>query len=212
MIIAIESASTDLSLALAEPDGTLIADAAWTSRQRQSAELLPHLLQLLDQSGHRLDQATALAVGLGPGSFTGLRVAMSLAKGLALSLGRPLVGVPSLEAWLASEAAATAAVARAGSSEAYVLRPADAAPHIAERDRLAEIIGDHPVVPDELAAAFELGSSASPRRAAAALARLAAERLAATPEGNDVRTIEPIYLRAPRGVHDTPNEGRVTWL
>lgn len=212
MIIAIESASTDLSLALAEPDGTLLADAAWTSQQRQSAELLPHLLDLLGRVGRDLGHATALAVGLGPGSFTGLRVAMSLAKGLALSLDRPLVGLPSLEGWLASEPRATAAVARAGSSEAYVLRPGDAAPHIVERDRLAMVIGDRPVVADELAGAFELDNATPPRRAAAALARLAAQRLRDDPNGDDLRRIEPIYLRAPRGVHDTPNEGRVTWL
>lgn len=212
MIVAVESASTDLSLALAHPDGTLLADVAWSSRQRQSAELLPRLLDLLEGNGRRLDEATALAVGIGPGSFTGLRVAMSLAKGLALSLGRPLVGVPSLVAWLASEPEATAAVARAGAAEAYVLRPSDAAPHIVERDRLSQLIGSAPVISDELADAFAVENARPPRHAAAALARLAAHRLREDEQGDDLRRIEPIYLRAPRGVQDTANEGRVTWL
>ncbi|MGH2781301.1 MAG: tRNA (adenosine(37)-N6)-threonylcarbamoyltransferase complex dimerization subunit type 1 TsaB, partial [Thermoleophilaceae bacterium] len=91
MIVAIEGASTELSLALAEPDGTLIADDGWTSAQRQSAELLPRLLGLLDRSNRTLGDLGAVAVGLGPGSFTGLRVAMALGKGLALAAGRPLV-------------------------------------------------------------------------------------------------------------------------
>jgi tRNA threonylcarbamoyl adenosine modification protein YeaZ len=212
VIVAIESASTDLSIAVAQPDGTLIADAAWSSEQRQSAELLPRLLELLRQTGNHLDRASAIAIGLGPGSFTGLRVAMSLAKGLALSLGRPLVGVPSLEAWLASEPDATAAVARAGAAEAYALRPGEAAPHIAERDRLPDIVGDRPLVPTELARAFGLSNATPPRGGAAALARLAAERLQLAPGGDDLRTIEPIYLRAPRGVQDAASEGRVTWL
>ena len=54
VIIAIDAASTDLSVALAEPDGTLIAEDAWSSAQRQSAELLPRLLALLAGAGRPL--------------------------------------------------------------------------------------------------------------------------------------------------------------
>ena len=121
VIIAIDAASTDLSLALAEPDGTLIADDAWSSAQRQSAELLPRLLALLDRVERPLGTTTVVAVGTGPGSFTGLRVAMALAKGLAFGLRIPIVGVPSLEAWLDADPEAVAAIARAGAREAYVL-------------------------------------------------------------------------------------------
>ncbi len=121
VIIAIDGASTDVSVALAEPDGTLIAEDAWSGTQRQSAELLPRLLALLAGSGRPLSDATALAVGTGPGSFTGLRVAMALSKGLAAGLARPIVGVPSLPAWLDADPDAAAAVARAGARDAYVL-------------------------------------------------------------------------------------------
>ena len=118
MIVAIDGAATDLSVAIAESDGSPIADAAWSSAQRQSAELLPRLLDLIAANGRGMASISGVAVGLGPGSFTGLRVAMALAKGLAFGLGRPLVGVPSLAAWLESEPGAVAALSRAGARDA----------------------------------------------------------------------------------------------
>lgn len=209
MIIAIDAASTDLSVALAEPDGTLIAEDAWSSAQRQSAEILPRLLTLLAGAGRPLASATALAVGTGPGSFTGLRVAMALAKGLAIGLTRPAVGVPSLRAWLDADPGAVAALARAGARDAYVLMREADAPRIVDRDELISLA--RPVIAaTELAAAFGLVESRPPR-GAGAIARRAAERLAAEPDGDDVRTLEPIYFRAPRGV-DAESSERVTWL
>lgn len=209
MIIAIEAASTDLSVALADPDGTTIGELAWTSAQRQSAELLPRLLELLD--GRPLSDITAVAVGTGPGSFTGMRVAMSLAKGLAIGLGRPILGEPSLPAWLAAAPGAEAAVARAGAREAYVLARDAEAPLIGDAEMIAERLGERPVVaPGEVAAAFGLARATAPR-AATAIAQRAVERLARDPSGDDVRTLEPIYLRAPRGVEGEPG-GAVRWL
>ena len=209
MIIAIDAASTDLSVALAEPDGTPIAEDAWSSAQRQSTEILPRLLALLAGAGRPLASATALAVGTGPGSFTGLRVAMALAKGLAIGLTRPAVGVPSLRAWLDADPGAVAAVARAGARDAYVLMREADAPRIVDRDELISLA--RPVIAaTELAEAFGLDES-HPPRGAGAIARRAAERLAVEPAGDDVRTLEPIYLRLPRGVEAESSE-RVTWL
>lgn len=211
MIIALEAASTDLSVALAHPDGTPIADDGWTSGQRQSAELLPRLLELLSRTGRSLREATAVAVGIGPGSFTGLRVGVALGKGLSLSLARPIVGVPSLGAWLTAHAAATVALARAGSREAYLLSRGEPSPRIVDRDELAALLdGARVVAPVELAAALGLAGTESPR-AASAVALMAAERLVADPGGDDLRTLEPIYVRAPRGVSEE-GEGLVRWL
>lgn len=210
MIIAIDAASTDLGVALADPDGSPIAAEAWSSHQRQSAELLPRLLAVLEGSGRGLRDASALAVGLGPGSFTGLRVAMALAKGLALALERPIVGVPSLPAWLDADPDAVAAVARAGAREGYLLARGQAEPGIADRDRLLELVGTSPVVAAaELAEAF--GLVARPPRGAPAIAATAAQLLAADPAGDDLRRLEPIYLRAPRGVA-AESEATVKWL
>jgi tRNA threonylcarbamoyladenosine biosynthesis protein TsaB len=60
--------------------------------------LLPQLDSLLAEAGWHLSSADLIAVGIGPGSFTGLRVGLATAKGLALSTRLPLVGVSSLEA------------------------------------------------------------------------------------------------------------------
>jgi tRNA threonylcarbamoyl adenosine modification protein YeaZ len=210
VIIALDGTSTDLSVALAQRDGVLIGDDAWSSAQRQSSELLPRLLSLLERHGRPIGDATALAVGTGPGSFTGLRVAMALAKGLAVALGRPIAGVRSLPAWLDAEPDAVAAVARAGASEAYVQLRDEPEPAIAGRDQLVGRIGDRLVVaPAELAEAFGLRTAVSPR-AAAAMARTAAQRLAVDPGGDDLRRLEPRYLRAPRGVEAAGAEA-VRW-
>jgi tRNA threonylcarbamoyladenosine biosynthesis protein TsaB len=209
VIIAIDGASSELSVALAGPDGTLVADDAWSSTQRQSAELLPRILALLASADCPLDRLTAVAVGTGPGSFTGLRVAMALAKGLALGLSRPIAGIPSLGAWLDSAPDAAAALARAGAREAYMLVRGDDEPRIIDRDELASL--PTPLVAaSELAAAFGLDGTRPPR-AAGTIARRAAERLASEPAGDDLRTLEPIYLRAPRGVAAESGE-QVRWL
>jgi len=209
MMIAIDGASTDLSVALAAPDGSSIDDDAWSTPFRQSGELLPRLLALLERNGRDFDDVSALAVGTGPGSFTGLRVAMALAKGLAFALGRPIIGVPSLVAWLAAEPDAVAALARAGARDAYLLERAETQIRVVDRDDVAartEVVA----APAELAAVFELAGARSPR-AASTIARLAAARLATQPGGDDLARLEPIYLRAPRGVIASP-EGAVKWL
>lgn len=211
MIIAIDGASTDLSVALTHPNGEPIAHDAWSSAMRQSAELLPRLLALLESSGRGLAETSAVAVGSGPGSFTGLRVAMALAKGLAMALGRPIFAVPSLAAWLEAEPAAAAAVARAGAREAYVLVRNELEPRIIDRDALPEELTAGTVTAaDELASAFELRDARSPV-AAGAIALRAAARLEHEPAGDDLRLLEPIYLRAPRGVSASPG-AEVKWL
>jgi tRNA threonylcarbamoyladenosine biosynthesis protein TsaB len=201
VIIAIESASTDPSVALATPAGELIGVAGWRADRGQARELLPRLLELLAAHGRRLEEATALAVGIGPGSFTGLRVGMSLGKGFAYALRRPIVGVPSLPAWLAAEPDALAAVGRAGAREVYLLLHKEDEPRIAPVEALPEGARSGAVVaPAEVAEAFGLSGARPPTRAAASIAAMAAQRLAAIPDGDDLATLEPTYLRAPRGL------------
>lgn len=211
MIIAIEGASTDLSIAIRLADDTVATDS-WTSARRQSAELMPRLVELLAARGRDLGATSAVAVGTGPGSFTGLRVAMAIAKGLAVALDRPIVGVPSLVAWLASAPDADAALARAGARDAYLLARGDDAIRIVDRDDVPALLAGRKVVAsEELADAFAVAGTRPPSGAAAAIARLAAERLEAEGVGDDLRRLEPIYLRAPRGLAVEP-AGEVRWL
>jgi len=206
VIVAIESASTDVSIAVADLDGALREVDGWSAGQRQSHELLPRITALLAANGSAIAAVSALAVGTGPGSFTGLRVGMSVAKGLAVALDRPIIGVPSLPAWLESEPEAAVAVARAGARDAYLLRRGTTSPEIVDRDVLGDVAGPY-VAPAELVEAFALADAVQPLRAAAAVARQAALRLRDEPAGDDLSRLEPAYLRAPRGVPQAAVDG-----
>jgi tRNA threonylcarbamoyladenosine biosynthesis protein TsaB len=69
----------------------------WPSGQNHSVELVPNILHLLQQAKKSLQQIDAIIVAKGPGSFNGLRVGVGTAKGLAFALGKPLVGIGTLE-------------------------------------------------------------------------------------------------------------------
>lgn len=204
MILAVETASTDTSVALAEEDGSLVEIDARSGDHRQNGTLLPRILDLL--GGRDIEVLTRVAVGIGPGSFTGLRVGMSLAKGIAHGIGIPIVGIASLEAWLEAEPDAAGAICRAGAREAYLLPRGATEPFIVTPEDAAARSREHPLVaPVELASAFSLSGTRSPAGAAAAIARLAAHAVPA-----DLAKLEPRYGRPPRGL-EPPNEGAVRW-
>lgn len=211
MIVALDSASPDQSVALADPDGSVVASSSWTAPRGQGSELLPRILALLHEQGVGLDAVGAVAAGLGPGSFTGLRVGLALAKGLAAGLSVPIVGIGSLEAWLAAEPEAAAAVVRSGAAEAWALTRGASEPRLVAFDAVSPEGRDRPLVaPRELASVLGLSRALPPDGAAAAIARLAAERVAVG-DGDDLARLEPVYLRPPRGLGDA-NPAAVTWL
>lgn len=76
-----------------------IAELRLNVKTTHSERLLPGVDYLLRQSGLELADVDAIAVSVGPGSFTGLRVGLSLAKGMAFATGKPIVAVPTLEAF-----------------------------------------------------------------------------------------------------------------
>jgi len=96
MLVAIDSSTDTASLALAQ-DGKVLAEASWRCGRNHSVELLPRLTQLLDEAKVSLKDTSGVIVAKGPGSFNGLRVGLSTAKGLAFSLGVPIIGISSLE-------------------------------------------------------------------------------------------------------------------
>jgi tRNA threonylcarbamoyl adenosine modification protein YeaZ len=94
--LAIDSSTDNASLAMTD-NGKVIAETAWHCQQNHSVELMPHLSQLLEQAGIDIKEIGGIIVAKGPGSFNGLRVGISTAKGLAFSLGVPIVGISTLE-------------------------------------------------------------------------------------------------------------------
>jgi tRNA threonylcarbamoyladenosine biosynthesis protein TsaB len=79
-------------------DGVLLAEWSASVRATHGETLLPHLARALEQAGIAPRELDLIAVGIGPGSFTGTRIGMATAKGLALAEGKPLRGVSSLQA------------------------------------------------------------------------------------------------------------------
>jgi tRNA threonylcarbamoyl adenosine modification protein YeaZ len=97
MELAIDTSSNIVSIALSH-EGEILAVLTWQTKQNHTMELLPNLVCLLQQAKVELDSVDAIVVAKGPGSYNGLRVGISTAKGLALTLHIPLLGVNTLEA------------------------------------------------------------------------------------------------------------------
>lgn len=96
-ILAFDSSAVSASVALVE-DGKLLAEAFLNVGLTHSATLMPMTQQLLQASNCKLEDVDALAVSAGPGSFTGLRIAVSCVKGIAAALNKKCVAVSTLEA------------------------------------------------------------------------------------------------------------------
>lgn len=96
-VLAIDAACAACSVAIWRDGHILAADR--TATERGHAEILmPMLLRTLGRAGLEFAALTGLGVTVGPGSFTGIRTAIATARGLALALDRPIVGVTTLEA------------------------------------------------------------------------------------------------------------------
>ena len=96
MELAIDTSTETASIALSS-QGEIIAELTWHAGQNHTTELIPNLTCILEQVKLNLKDMSGVIVAKGPGSFNGLRVGMSTAKGLALALNIPLVGISTLE-------------------------------------------------------------------------------------------------------------------
>jgi tRNA threonylcarbamoyl adenosine modification protein YeaZ len=97
MQIAIDTSTDTAGLALVE-NGRVLAELTWNCGKNHTVQLLPNLNYLLEQNSLSLESADCIIVARGPGSYNGLRVGISTARGLAYSLGIPVVGISTLEA------------------------------------------------------------------------------------------------------------------
>jgi tRNA threonylcarbamoyladenosine biosynthesis protein TsaB len=204
-ILAIDTSTEQAGLALS--DGATARERSWDAGRTQTTTVLPAIDALLGDAGITVADLGAIAVATGPGTFTGLRVGVSIAKGLVLARDIPLVGVPTL--------AVAAAPAREAEPEVVAVLPAGrgrvvwqrfAGPDASEPrnttvPELVAALADAPgaLLIGELAEAHRaVVEAAHPRvrwehRRPALLADLARRRLAAG-ETDDPVTLEPRYL------------------
>ena len=96
LVLGIDTSTKAVAAGLWSEDG-LVAEISGAAHSAHSEQLLVHILALLDSAGRRLDQLGGIGVVVGPGSFTGLRIGIATAQGLAESRGLLTVGLSSLE-------------------------------------------------------------------------------------------------------------------
>jgi tRNA threonylcarbamoyladenosine biosynthesis protein TsaB len=233
-LLAFDTATTVAVAAIGTPDGRLLSGTAWVAGYRHGEELLARIDGLLAEAGVGLHQLGGIVVGTGPGAFTGLRVGLATAKGLAHALAVPIVGVPTRSALLAAAAVADPAgapfvlVLPAGPSDRLFIEPdgrttilsglpAPDPEGVASDDpdpALAAAIGPagRTLVAVDLAerapsAAVGLGERAR-AGLGAALLELGAAELAAG-RASDLAGLVPDYVTLPRGVGQ--ETGTVGW-
>ncbi|MCE2501662.1 MAG: tRNA (adenosine(37)-N6)-threonylcarbamoyltransferase complex dimerization subunit type 1 TsaB [Dehalococcoidia bacterium] len=96
MLLAIDTSSRYGGAALADESGQVVEARLWRSTANHTAQLMPAMAELLTAQGIAAAVLGGVAVALGPGPFSALRVGVSVAKGLAMAGGLPIVGVDTL--------------------------------------------------------------------------------------------------------------------
>ncbi|MFV0637065.1 tRNA (adenosine(37)-N6)-threonylcarbamoyltransferase complex dimerization subunit type 1 TsaB [Mitsuokella sp. WILCCON 0060] len=96
-ILAIDTATQVSSVAVASAD-KLAAELTMQAKLTHSETLMPHIEKVLAMAGGKKEQLEGIAVSIGPGSFTGLRIGLAAAKAMAYALNLPIVGVSTLKA------------------------------------------------------------------------------------------------------------------
>jgi tRNA threonylcarbamoyl adenosine modification protein YeaZ len=218
MYVAIDTSTETASLALVR-DGIIMAELTWRCGQNHTVQLMPALSYLLEQVGLTIKDATGIVVARGPGSYNGLRVGLSTAKGLAFSLGIPLAGISTLEVeayQCHDRSTPVCAIMNAGRGEiaAAVFENRGeiwtrlVAEHITTLESLCAQINRPTLFCGEYTSVImpelknKLGNKALSvvpaglLRRAAFLAELGIRRLK-TGDYDDPATLQPLYLRAP---------------
>jgi tRNA threonylcarbamoyl adenosine modification protein YeaZ len=216
MQLAIDT-STDMASVALVNDDRVFAEMTWHSGQNHTTQLLPHVNYLMDKFS--IKDIDGIFVAKGPGSFNGLRVGVSTAKGLAFSLGIPIVGIGTLEAaayqhaetglpicpvFNAGRGEVATAVYRMLDRRWQQLKPE----HITTVDALCAettvrtlFCGDYvasvaPQLRDTLGRKAIISTTASSLRRASSLAELGRPRFK-TGDSDNPATLQPVYLRRP---------------
>jgi tRNA threonylcarbamoyladenosine biosynthesis protein TsaB len=189
LILAFDTA-TDVATSALVDDGEVLGE-----RSSRAQTLLEDVDALLRQGGARPADVDALAVGVGPGSFTGVRVGLATARGLALALGVPVAGVSTLDA-LAAGAPGATPVIDARRREVFVLQgePRVLAPAELELEPGAVCVGNGAVRYRAVleAAGAEVPPDADERHLPRARFHAQLAR-----DFGPAEAVEPLYLRVP---------------
>jgi tRNA threonylcarbamoyladenosine biosynthesis protein TsaB len=207
-------------LALYDPhQGLILGEELWRSANRHTVELMPRVVRLMEHQKVTAADLTGLVISLGPGSFTGLRIGLGAAKGLALACDLPLVGIPTLEVVARpqmTQRLPILAILQAGRgricSGCYARRRGrwrrQGAYQLTTLEDLCETVeepvffcgelsaSDTQLIRDKLGIVASVASPASSPRRAAFLAELGWERLSRG-DSDDVASLSPIYLQQP---------------
>jgi tRNA threonylcarbamoyladenosine biosynthesis protein TsaB len=165
-------------------------------RSSRAVRVLADAEELLEQVGAQTHELSRLVVGTGPGSFTGVRMGLAAARGLAFALDLPLAGVSTLAA-LAAGAPGALPVVDAGRREVFTLvegAPAVAAPGELRVEPGTTCVGDGAVRYRETLEA--LGARVPPRESELHVPRARFHAELAR-DFVDPETVEPLYLRLP---------------
>ncbi|OOY29255.1 tRNA (adenosine(37)-N6)-threonylcarbamoyltransferase complex dimerization subunit type 1 TsaB [Thioclava sp. L04-15] len=184
LVLAFDTSAAHCAAALLSGETVLAAHAEEMGRG-QAERLMPMIEEMLAAQGVGWRDLSAIGVGIGPGNFTGVRIAVSAARGLALSLKIPAIGVSSLDAMAEGATPPLRVLLDARRDEAYVQDfgsgPYGAPVLIPRAQALAEAD----------AAGLACLESRTPTELATAIARIAARR-ASAPQPRPA----PLYLRA----------------
>lgn len=215
MLLAIDTATHHASIALHD-EQRLRGECTWEAINRHTVTLLPHIREMLAETGITPDNLSAVAVCRGPGSYTGVRIGLAAAKGLAITRHLPLVGLTTLDILVAAQpprpeplyAVFAAGRRRVGfaryhyganrwqvQTDVQIVSWAEIADYIQPP---ATVVGEMPPngqdVLTPLGDEIHVPSPAHRLRRAGFLAELAWERLRAGYHGDPAR-LEPIYAR-----------------
>jgi tRNA threonylcarbamoyladenosine biosynthesis protein TsaB len=96
MLLAVDTSTRSMGVALY--NGThVLSEMTWISKNHHTIELAPSVDQAFEHIGIEASELQAVGVAIGPGSFTGLRIGLAFAKGLALNHRLPVIGIPTLD-------------------------------------------------------------------------------------------------------------------
>ncbi|MBY6201365.1 tRNA (adenosine(37)-N6)-threonylcarbamoyltransferase complex dimerization subunit type 1 TsaB [Maritalea mobilis] len=197
LILGFDTSAAHCAAALLS--GNRVISAAHEEMGKGQAErLMPLIQDVLDEAGVTLRDLDAIGVGIGPGNFTGIRISVSAARGLALALGIPAVGVTLLDALALDAPRPLLACLDARRDNLYLQRVADSADRGPDLVPLSEardwalpgitVVGQRS---DEVAQSIGAAHAPAAHAPASAIARIAAKRW----QDPDLPRPAPLYIR-----------------